>query len=155
MFEFNATFLISMISFAVFILIMNRIFYKPILDVIEKRQKLINENYQCAKNSHDTAEMLLKQKDERLNDTLEKARKITQDKISQAEKEVQTILVGAKNASKERIEASRAELAKKEEQIRKDTDKNIKSLAGEISKKLLGNDIFEEYFKDYNTDGKV
>lgn len=49
MLEFNATFLVSMISFIVFIIIMNAIFYKPILGVIEEREKFINDHYNDAK----------------------------------------------------------------------------------------------------------
>ena len=53
MLEFNATFLVSMISFIVFIIIMNAIFYKPILGVIEERENFINDHYNDAKNSKD------------------------------------------------------------------------------------------------------
>ena len=44
MFEFNATFLVAMISFVVFIIIMNAILYKPILSIIEERQAYIDKN---------------------------------------------------------------------------------------------------------------
>ena len=40
MMEFNATFLIAMLSFVVFIMIMNAIFYNPILSIIRKREGL-------------------------------------------------------------------------------------------------------------------
>lgn len=62
MLEFNATFLVSMISFIVFIIIMNAIFYKPILGVIEERENFINDHYNDAKNSKDKAQSLLEQK---------------------------------------------------------------------------------------------
>ena len=45
MVEFNATFLIAMLSFVVFIMIMNAIFYNPILDIMRKREEYINSNY--------------------------------------------------------------------------------------------------------------
>ena len=53
MLEFNATFIVAMLSFIVFITIMNAIFYKPILSVIEKRKDFIDSNYIDAKNSKD------------------------------------------------------------------------------------------------------
>ena len=49
MIEFNATFLIAMLSFVVFILIMNAIFYQPILNIIRKRDDYIDSNYADSK----------------------------------------------------------------------------------------------------------
>ena len=46
MFEFNATLIVAMISFVVFMFIMNAIFYRPILNIIKKRDDYINSNYE-------------------------------------------------------------------------------------------------------------
>lgn len=48
--EFNATFLISAISFILFTLIMNKIFYKPLERVMDERQKFIDDTKSDAKN---------------------------------------------------------------------------------------------------------
>ncbi len=42
--EFNGTFLIATISFIIFTLLMNKILYKPINDIIEKRDRLFDDN---------------------------------------------------------------------------------------------------------------
>ena len=49
--EFDATFLIVVISFLVFIFIMNKIFYAPILNIMQERQKLVENNFTSAKNT--------------------------------------------------------------------------------------------------------
>ena len=49
MFEFNATFIVAILSFTVFIMIMNTIFYRPILSIIMKRENYINSNYEDSK----------------------------------------------------------------------------------------------------------
>ena len=55
MLEFNATFIVAIISFAVFIVIMNAIFYRPILEIIKKRDDYINSNYfDTEKNESET-----------------------------------------------------------------------------------------------------
>ena len=46
--EFNATFIVSIISFVVFVLIMNKIFYVPITKIVEEREKKLKENYDDA-----------------------------------------------------------------------------------------------------------
>ena len=76
MLEFNATFIIAMISFVVFIFIMNTIFYKPILNIIEERKKLIDSYYNDAKNFKAEAENIIQEKDNKLAETLSKAKAI-------------------------------------------------------------------------------
>ena len=55
MIEFNATFLVAMLSFVVFIMIMNAIFYRPILNIMRKRDEYINSNYDEAKELSEQA----------------------------------------------------------------------------------------------------
>ena len=64
--EFNATFLVSAISFIVFTFIMNAIFYKPLTSIIEERENFINKAIDDAKNSENIASNLLKNKEETL-----------------------------------------------------------------------------------------
>ena len=47
--EFDATFLFSIISFIVFVLIMNRIFYAPVLNIMKQRQTFVDNNFNSAK----------------------------------------------------------------------------------------------------------
>ena len=42
--EFNATFLATIISFIVFVFLMNKILYAPILNIMEERKNFINDN---------------------------------------------------------------------------------------------------------------
>ena len=58
--EFNATFIISAISFIVFTLIMNAIFYKPLQKVVSERQKFIDETLEEAKVHTKKSEAILK-----------------------------------------------------------------------------------------------
>ena len=51
--EFNATFIVSIISFVIFTLLMNEILYKPITKIVEEREHVINDNYECANTSKD------------------------------------------------------------------------------------------------------
>ena len=46
--EFNATFLATIISFIIFVLLMNKILYAPILNIMEERRKFIDANYKAA-----------------------------------------------------------------------------------------------------------
>ena len=50
--EINATILVSAISFIVFIFIMNKILYKPVLEIMEKRQNYNDANKKEADEQH-------------------------------------------------------------------------------------------------------
>ena len=126
MLEFNATFLVSMISFIVFIIIMNAIFYKPILGVIEEREKFINDHYNDAKNSKDKAQNLLEQKEKRLNETLSESKKIVSDKVNEANEKAKSFTDNAKADSANKIQSANA------------LKNNVKDLAETISSKILG-----------------
>ena len=43
--EFNATFLATIISFVLFVILMNKILYAPILNIMEQRKSFIYGNY--------------------------------------------------------------------------------------------------------------
>ena len=79
--EFNATFLVSVISFLVFVFIMNKIFYAPLTRIVDERNELLDANYSDAKKFDDDAEGILRDRDNRLADTDAKSRKIISDKI--------------------------------------------------------------------------
>lgn len=87
--EFNATFFVTAISFIVFTFIMNKIFYAPLTKVIDEREEFINNAVTEAKDNTNQAENLLKNKEETLNATVEKTRKII---TSAAEKQIQTAM---------------------------------------------------------------
>ena len=61
MIEFNATFIIAMLSFVIFILIMNAVFYQPVLNIIRKREDYIQSNYEDSANSEKNAKQILLQ----------------------------------------------------------------------------------------------
>lgn len=138
MLEFNATFIIAMISFVIFILIMNWIFYKPILGVIEERENFINNHYNDAKNSKDRADALLKDKDERLNKTLSDSRKIVSNKVEEANENSKTLTEDAKKTSQDKIAEAKKNLSLDEKNTTEAIKNNVKDLAENISSKILG-----------------
>ena len=154
MLEFNATFIVAMISFVIFIFIMNWIFYKPILSVIEERQKFIDENYNDAQNSKNKADSILQEKDERLNKTLIDSRKIVSDKINEATEQSQSLTNKAKADSKNKIEEAKKNLSHEAKDTTEALKANVKNLAEDISSKILGENFHIDNV-DYDIVNKV
>ncbi len=142
--EFDATFLIAVISFVVFVFIMNKIFYAPILKIMQERQKLVEDNFNSAKKTEEETQKQICYRDSELEKSRDEARlkvagesqKLKQERskvISQYKEE----LFG--NIAKERENLKNSAFEAKE--ILKD---NVVDIAKEISAKLLGTDINSE-----------
>ena len=61
--EFNATFLVAAISFIAFTLIMQKIFYAPISDIIAKRKAYFDENSALTSKNNFNAQRIREDKD--------------------------------------------------------------------------------------------
>ena len=69
MLEFDATAIVIAISFIVFMLIMNAIFYKPLLKLQDEREDYIENNKQQAQNYQNEAQGLLSEHNEIIKQT--------------------------------------------------------------------------------------
>lgn len=139
MIEFNATFLVAMLSFSVFIMIMNAIFYKPILNIIRKREEYINSNYENAKNLKEQATTLDNERAEKvketqtlcrheINDVVEKSQVLASQKVQAVKDEVNTQIQSKKNS-----------LNQEEKNLRGTVESEVvDNLANSITSKLLG-----------------
>lgn len=138
MFEFNATFLIAMISFVVFIIIMNAILYKPILSIINKRENYIDENLNAAKNSKEKAQGILAEKETKLAESSLQARQIVSERVQQENDKAKKLTEEAKATTQKNIASIKENLHNEEIQTTNALSENIKLLAESISEKVLG-----------------
>lgn len=139
MLEFNATFIVAIISFAVFIVIMNAIFYRPILEIIKKRDDYINSNYfDTEKNESETKY----QKTNYSNSLTETQQKCIKDYINAKEQTHNFALENLKKArieAKEEITSNKQSLIAQENQLMKTLEENsIDDIATSITSKIMG-----------------
>lgn len=137
--EFNATFIISAISFILFTVIMNKIFYKPVGNIINERQNFIDEAINAAKKSDSEADNILKIRDEKLGDSLKNSKKIISDKTAYANKDAAKILFQARESSKNRISAVKENLFVQANDLDREMEQRVDNLSD-----LIVNKIFEE-----------
>lgn len=133
--EFNATFLVSAISFILFTIIMNKIFYKPLENVMNEREKFINENICDAKLSSDKADAITKDRDEKLSKSQVDAKSLVARKINDANENSRTLTDQAKQKSKEDIKSAKDALIKEAETTERGL--KIEELADVIYSKVL------------------
>lgn len=142
MIEFNATFLVAMLSFVLFIIIMNAIFYKPVLNIMRKREEYINTNYNDAKEFSQKAGELNNHRESEIKKTQAQCRIQIKYAVESVQDEANSKMSAARVESKKKIQAKKDVLLQDEQKL-KDTVKStiVKDLASSITSKLLGQEI--------------
>ena len=139
MIEFNATFIVAMLSFVLFILIMNSIFYNPILSIIRKRDEYINSNYSEAKTLKDTAQSLNEEREIKLNQTKENCRQNLMSVVDKVQSDAGQKIKIARDHSKAAIQTGKDNVHAKEEEVKnKIKTEVIDDLASSIVSKITG-----------------
>ncbi len=135
--EFNATFLISAISFILFTLLMNKIFYKPLGKIMNERENFINDNLNDAKISNDKAEFLLKDKDEKLAKSLIEARAIISKELDATNKQSAQITAQAKQKAKDEVDLAKQNLSCEVEGFEDELNSKINELSEFLKNKII------------------
>lgn len=135
--EFNATFLISAISFILFTLLMNKIFYKPLGKIMNERENFINDNLNDAKISNDKAEFLLKDKDEKLAKSLIEARAIVSKELDATNKQSAQITAQAKQKAKNEVDLAKQSLSCEVEGFEDELNSKINELSEFLKNKII------------------
>ena len=136
--EFNATFLATIISFIIFVFLMNKILYAPILNIIEKRKNFIDENYRNAAQNKDEANALIEKIENKRNVAKDDARIQYSETIDEFKNQKKQVILEAQKAANEELSASNLEL----NSISNETKENLKGsmveLANDIVEKIIG-----------------
>lgn len=141
MFEFNATFLIAMVSFVLFIIIMNKVLYEPILSVINERQDYIDKNNNAALDSKNMSKSILDDKEKKLNDAAIASKKLISERVIQENNTSAKLTEDARIKSLSDIDSAKKDLQHEVEQTKEALKNNVKDLAENISSKILGENI--------------
>jgi len=139
MFEFNGTLIVAMISFVVFMFVMNAIFYRPILGIIRKRDDLVNQNYEQAKELADNAQKINAEYQIKLTDAKTENRTNMALEIENAQKKSFDVIQQAKDEAKMQIQNNKDIIEKEKENLYGEINSElIKDLSSQIVKKVVG-----------------
>jgi F-type H+-transporting ATPase subunit b len=136
--EFNATFIASAISFIVFTIIMNAIFYKPLEKVVSERKAFIDDTMEEAKLHSEKSEALLKDKAKKIENTKHDAKKIIVDKADEVKNKKAVMTSEAQQKAVKTIDAAKTELQKSKDESQEVLSKEAQKLAQDISSKIMG-----------------
>ena len=135
--EFNATFLVSIISFLAFVKIMNAIFYIPLTNLIQERENIVNQNFENSQRAKTQTEKLIQQKEEQLAQAAKDSRQILIDKTNEANSIYHDKVNEAKINSTKRVDKLKNELTQSEDNAKKVLNTHVETLAQSIINKVL------------------
>lgn len=135
--EFNATFIVSIISFILFIIVMNKIFYAPITKIVGEREEQLKNNYDDANWFSSAAKSIMKIRDEKIVQTEHKSRRIIADEISTYNTKSKEAATAAAKKSAEEIKARKDALQIEKHQASLELKEKAKELAELISIKVM------------------
>lgn len=142
MIEFNATFLVAMLSFVVFIMIMNAIFYRPILNIMRKRDEYINFNYDEAKEFSEQAEKLDIKKAETIQQTQNECRTEIKNVVENAQGLASKSVQNARTEVKNEIQLKKDSLVRESEALEGVLKSSVVTdLASSITSKFMSKDL--------------
>ena len=135
--EFNATFLICAISFIVFVFIMNQILYKPVAKIVSERERYIAENEKSAISDNEKANILIKDKEKKVQSANKEAGKIIIDKSNDAKAERENLLNNARDNFRQNIENNKNLLIQEKNQAKDVASKDVTEMTNSIVAKIL------------------
>lgn len=136
--EFNATFLISAVSFAVFVFVMNAILYAPLEKIVEVRKKIIDDNYDVAKMNNERSSALLQDRADKLLKASQDAKTHLLSKTEEVKLKKDEMLNSVRDKSLENLSTAKSELSSAKSEANEVLKKDVVILAQSISDKFLG-----------------
>ena len=145
--DFNGTFLAVIITFILFVFVMNKILYAPILGIMEERRKVIDSNYKDAKDNDKKSEELTAEKEGELNTAKNNAREKYLSAIDEFRQERQSKIESAQVSEKQELERSNDELAHLSDEVKNGLKNSMTDLATDIVEKVIG---YRSEVKDFD-----
>lgn len=136
--EFNGTFFVSIISFVLFVFIMNKILYAPILNIMAERKNLIDLNYQAAEKNNAEVQNLNNQIETKLADTKDDAREEYINAIDEYKSQQTGIIRDTQDFVKNELENSKVELSNLSDEVKNGLKGSMNDLANDIVEKVIG-----------------
>ncbi len=141
MLEFDGTLIVIAISFVIFILVMQKIFYGPISQVRKSRSKYIEGNNKAAEESLNEVKRVESFREEQLLDAKRKSKKIVATSNQNANAKRFELLQEAEEKAQKFIVKEKAKIENSKEKAKKELEQEALVLAQLISTKILGEEV--------------
>ncbi|MCQ2957533.1 MAG: hypothetical protein MJ180_01370 [Candidatus Gastranaerophilales bacterium] len=141
MLEFNGTTIVIAISFILFVIIENLIFYKPMKKTLEERANYISGNEQDAQKNLSEAKSLVDEKDKKIANAKGRSSQILNEASIKSQENFDVAVKQAKRNSNSKIEEVKKNLEDEKVAVQNELRKEIGTHAATIISKILKKDV--------------
>lgn len=138
MFELNATIVIFILSFLLFMVMLDNLFLTPVGEAIESRDKKITGDSKKAQELRDDASAVVEKYEKKLAEIREEAQSIINQSTGEAQQVRSEKLAAIENEGRKKFDEAKASFLKEKESLVKDLVQEETVLVSEIVSKLLG-----------------
>ncbi len=135
--DFNATLLAQMFHFILTLIILRLVAYKPLMNIIEQRQKYIADNIAIAENQKAEAEKFRAQYEADLQRARDEAKAIVERATKAAEEQAAEIIENAKAEAAKAKEGALADIQREKEKAVVELRDQVASLAVLVAAKVI------------------
>ena len=136
--EFNGTFFATIITFIVFVFVMNKILYAPILEIMEERKNFIDSNYKDAKENDEKTETLSQEREEKLDEAKDDARAKYLETVDGFKEKRDEEIGAVQSEVRNELERANEELKNLSDSVKDELKGSMTNLASDIVEKVIG-----------------
>ncbi len=141
MISIDQTLLIQAVNFLVLIFVLNMLLYKPILGIIDRRNRRIVESDEKVKELNKSVEQKMAEYEEKLRqaklEAMDQKMKIEQEGSGKGEK----LIEQAKSEVSQMVEGLHVKMGKEIDEVRGILKGRSQRISGEIAEKVLGRSV--------------
>ncbi len=138
------TMIFTWVNLAILVLLMKKFLFKPILNMLEARDKEVGEMYSKAETAQSSAEAMEKEYSEKLSSAREEAAKIMKDAKYDATVRGEQIVSDAKKEASAILEKAQKEIEREKEAAIHEIKEDIADIAVNIAQKVIEKDLHEK-----------
>jgi len=125
------------VNFLILLAILTKLVYRPILKLLDKRKKMIEQNVEDTKKIEERLTKIEEEKEKIISDASKKAMEAIEKAKKEAEEEKQKILMNAKKEISSLAERYRAQLQEEKKQLTQEVKAEVAALIIASSEKIL------------------
>ena len=141
MISINATLIVQVINFLILMYILDRILFKPILRIVEEREKTVRDSKMEMSRLKIEAEKKAEQIEAQLKDARRTAFEHRQEVVTQANKQADEIIGQALNKAHDHLTSVKDESAKQAAQVRESLSAYTGAIVEMVFAKVMGRKV--------------
>ncbi len=126
------------ITFAVLLIVLRKIAWKPLLNVVEQREKTISDSLQKAEEARAEAEKMMLEQQEKLASAQEEIQQMIKDSKQMAEKARNDMLEQARQEAAKIVERAKSDIDKERQMVIASLRQEVAELVVDATAKLVG-----------------